>query len=135
MVELKGNCLGDIARGVVGAAGHLDDDVSRLDEAAQWYDEALKIDPGSVEATANLARTRIRQGHKDPRTRELLQNVVMKDPRPEWTQWATRQLALMGNGRSSVEPPQAAEVQAPRNAPQPVTPTPAPDAQQSQRAP
>lgn len=77
--------------------GLLMETVSRLDEAAQWYDEALKVAPGSLEATANLARTRLRQGQKDQRTRTLLQDVVMKDPRPEWTLWATRQLALLGS--------------------------------------
>jgi len=70
--------------------------VGRLDDAARWYDTALELSPGSVEATANLARVRVRQGDKDDTTRELLSAVVMRDPRPEWTAWARKQLALLG---------------------------------------
>jgi len=70
--------------------------VGRLDDAARWYDTALELSPESVEATANLARVRVRQGDKDDTTRELLGRVVMRDPRPEWSEWARKQLALMG---------------------------------------
>lgn len=70
--------------------------VARLDEAGRWYGEALALAPDSVETTAGLARVRLEQGLRDDRTRELLADLVLKDTRPEWTQWARRQLALLG---------------------------------------
>lgn len=69
--------------------------VMRLDKAAAAYDAALKLSPESIEATANLARLRVRRGQKDDRTRGLLQSIVLKDPRPEWTGWARKELAIL----------------------------------------
>ncbi len=64
------------------------EEVGRLDDAAKWYNEALQLAPDSVEATANLARLRIRNNQRDDRTRQLLGDVILKDPRPEWVAWA-----------------------------------------------
>jgi len=75
--------------------------VGRLDEAAEWYDKALALAPESSEIIGNLARVRLRANHKDERTRNLLNELVLKDDRPEWVDWARRQLALMGPPQDS----------------------------------
>jgi Tfp pilus assembly protein PilF len=75
----------------------------KLEEAASWYEKALALEPETVETTANLARALVRANHKDERTRQLLGDVIMKDTRPEWVDWARQRLASMGN----TEAPQA----------------------------
>jgi Tfp pilus assembly protein PilF len=67
----------------------------RLEEAAKAYEEALAADPSFGEATANLARVYVRLNRNDARTRQLLQDIVMKDPRPQWAAWARERLVLM----------------------------------------
>ena len=79
--------------------------VGRLDEAAAWYDKALSLAPDAVEITANLARTRIRAGQTDARTRQLLEEIVLKDTRGQYTAWAREQLVTMG-----ATPPQPSDV-------------------------
>ena len=69
--------------------------VGRLDDAAETYAEARDLEPDNPQFIANLARTRIRQGDRSQETRDLLQEIVMKDTRPEWVEWARRRLALM----------------------------------------
>ena len=66
--------------------------VGRLQEARTAYEEARKLDPGDVTIAGNLARLRVRLGLKDQVTGELLEEVTMKDRRPEWVHWARQQL-------------------------------------------
>ncbi len=68
--------------------------VGKLDEAAQRYEEALELQPDDIETVASLARTYIRDGKKDERTRELLEEIVLNDDRPQWRSWAQEQLTL-----------------------------------------
>ncbi len=68
--------------------------VGKLDEAAQRYEEALELQPDDIETIASLARTYIRNGKKDERTRELLEEIVLNDDRPRWRTWAQEQLTL-----------------------------------------
>ncbi|HET6430537.1 MAG TPA: hypothetical protein VFJ30_19165, partial [Phycisphaerae bacterium] len=63
------------------------------------------------EYIANLARTNLRLGHRDPETAELLRQLILKDTRPEWTDWARAELSRMP--RDSL----------PRPAPEDATPT------------
>jgi Tfp pilus assembly protein PilF len=69
--------------------------VGRLDEAEKWYGEALTIQPDNPELIGNLARTLAREGRKDARMQQLLQDLVLKDTRPDWVAWARERLALM----------------------------------------
>ncbi len=69
--------------------------VGRLDDAADCYDKALALDADAVEVAANLARIHLRTGRKTPRTRQLLNDIILKHPRPHVTTWARRQLALL----------------------------------------
>ncbi|QOV90971.1 tetratricopeptide repeat protein [Humisphaera borealis] len=61
---------------------------NQLIKAVDAYTEAYKLDPAGVEYLANLARARVRRGDTDVETRRLLQELIMKDARPQWNEWA-----------------------------------------------
>ncbi len=69
--------------------------VGKLNEAAKAYEDALAIEPNNVEATANLARALVRLNRKDDRLRQLLDDIVMRDTRSEWSTWARQQLSAL----------------------------------------
>jgi Tfp pilus assembly protein PilF len=60
----------------------------RLEGATESYAKARQIEPDNPEFIGNLARAKMRRGDRDAETRELLEELVLKDPRPEWTHWA-----------------------------------------------
>jgi Flp pilus assembly protein TadD len=69
--------------------------VGRIDEAAEQYALAVAEEPDNPVMLGNLARARIRDGETGPEVRDLLRQIVMKDTRPEWREWAERQLHLL----------------------------------------
>ena len=75
--------------------------VGRLDEAVGWYEKALQMEPDNTEVIGNLARAYVRSNRKDQKTRKLLSEIILKDQRPDWIDWARRQLALMGRPQPS----------------------------------
>jgi len=79
--------------------------VGKLDEAADWYEKALAIEPDRPEVVASTARLYVRSNRKDARTRQLLGEVVMKDQRPQWVSWARDRLAAMGGAEGTAERP------------------------------
>jgi len=60
----------------------------RLEGATESFAKARQIEPDNPEFIGNLARAKMRRGDRDAETRELLEELVLKDPRPEWTHWA-----------------------------------------------
>ena len=70
--------------------------VGKIDDAARYYEEALKIEPDDVQTIGNLARVYVRDNRKDQRTREILNEIVMKDTRPDWVSWAKERIAILG---------------------------------------
>ncbi len=60
----------------------------RLDPAADSYARARQIEPDNPEFLGNLARAKVRRGDRDAETQQLLEELVLKDPRPEWSHWA-----------------------------------------------
>ena len=78
--------------------------VGRLDEAAGSYAEALELEPEAAEITANLARVYVRQSRRDAETRKLLEDIVLKDTRPQWVSWARERLATMGTETQREQP-------------------------------
>ena len=69
--------------------------VGRTDEAEKWYDAALTLEPDNPEIIGDLARTLVRARRTDEKTYRLLQDLVLKETRPDWAQWARDRLALM----------------------------------------
>ena len=64
----------------------------KVSGAADAYAKAREMEPDNPEYIGNLARAKVRRGDRDAETRELLQELVMKDPRPNWNQWARMNL-------------------------------------------
>ena len=71
------------------------EDVGRTEEAQENYAAAMSLEPDNAEFIGNLARCRIRGGQRTPETRDLLQQLLLKDTRPQWVQWARRELMNM----------------------------------------
>ncbi len=67
----------------------------RLPEAEQSFSKAVALDPDNVECSANLARIRIRRGERDQTTRDLLERIILKDPRADWVQWTQFNLSRL----------------------------------------
>jgi Flp pilus assembly protein TadD len=75
--------------------------VGKLDQSAKNYEEAMALEPDNVVVAGNLARVYVRTNRRDEKTRELLTDVVTKDPRPEWVSWAKDRLVRMGQPTSA----------------------------------
>jgi Flp pilus assembly protein TadD len=72
------------------AADHLGP--AKLAEAVGAYEEARRMEPDNPEFIGNLARTKIKRGDRDDATQKLLEELVFKDTRPEWRDWARTNL-------------------------------------------
>lgn len=79
--------------------------VGKLDQAIEVYEKARKLAPDHAEYVANLARAKVRRGDTDDEVRRLLDNVVLKDPRPDWSNWARQKLVLMESFQSRSHSP------------------------------
>jgi len=66
--------------------------VGRYDEAVEMYESAIAIQPENQEYASNLTRLRVRRGEITPEAVQALQEVVYKDDRPEWKDWAGEHL-------------------------------------------
>ncbi len=64
----------------------------KLNRAAESYQQARDIEPDNPQFIANLARVKVRQGDTDEPTRKLLQELIFKDSRPQWSEWARMNL-------------------------------------------
>ena len=69
--------------------------VQCVDEAVGYYAEARRIGPDNPEIIGNLARCRLRNGQRDEPTRALLRELLLKDTRPKWVEWARMELMRM----------------------------------------
>lgn len=98
--------------------------VGHLDEAEKHYGEALSLQPDNPELIGNLARTLAREGRKDARMQQLLQDLVLKDIRPDWVAWARERLALMHTepAPTEIKPAPKGEQSSPALAPKPRAP-------------
>jgi Flp pilus assembly protein TadD len=76
----------------------------KLEGAAEAYSKAREMEPDNPEYLGNLARARIRHGDRDEQTRKLLEELVLKDDRPEWRDWAQLNLLRMRRGDSATQP-------------------------------
>jgi len=64
----------------------------KIDQAVEQYAEAHALQPDDAQFLGNLVRARLRRGDKGPKMRELLTDLITKDTRPHWLEWANRQL-------------------------------------------
>src|SRR5438874_4482959 len=64
----------------------------KLSDATEAYAKAREMEPDNPQYIGNLARARIRRGDRDAQTRKLLEELSLKDDRPEWVEWAKLKL-------------------------------------------
>ncbi|MEM9916311.1 MAG: tetratricopeptide repeat protein [Planctomycetota bacterium] len=69
--------------------------VRRFDESITHYEAALDLEPDNPELLGNLARAKLRRGDPPDEIKQLLMDLVLKDSRPEWIDWANNELAHM----------------------------------------
>lgn len=66
--------------------------VGRYDEAMEKYQAAIAISPHNQEFASNLTRLQVRREEVTTETAHALHEVIYKDDRPEWKDWAGEQL-------------------------------------------
>jgi len=66
----------------------------RVHEAMDLYWQAVEMDPTNPNFLGNLVRLRVRLGENSPEVVAQLQDLILIETRPDWRQWADRQLAL-----------------------------------------
>src|SRR2546429_3738366 len=64
----------------------------KLSDATEAYAKAREMEPDNPQYIGNLARARIRRGDRDSQIRKLLEELALKDDRPEWVEWAKLKL-------------------------------------------
>jgi Flp pilus assembly protein TadD len=89
----------------------------QLTKAVDAYAAAQRVEPDNPEYLGNLARARVRRGDNDPDTRRLLEELVLRDARPQWADWARRTLLRL----NAAPPPQVPD---PGSVDPPVRPAP-----------
>ena len=78
--------------------GMVYEESGQLDKAVEQYRQAVGLSD-DIQYRANLTRCLIRrEGHTDE-VRSLLKQLVNQDTRPDWHDWATKELSSMGTSR------------------------------------
>ncbi|MBI3269901.1 MAG: tetratricopeptide repeat protein [Planctomycetes bacterium] len=80
--------------------GVLYETVGRPEDAVTYYERSLALDGTRVETIENLARLHIRLEIKPEETRSLLDEIALRDPRPEWQAWAARHRVRLGRAEA-----------------------------------
>ncbi len=65
----------------------------RLKLARDYYESALEISPNDSVALGNLARVSVKMDEEPGRVHYLLSELVMRDNRPKWLNWAKELMA------------------------------------------
>ena len=74
--------------------GMVYESAGKLDDAVEQYATANELEADNPAVLGNLIRARIRRGDDRNDMREQLTELVMKETRPEWLEWARLQLGL-----------------------------------------
>lgn len=69
----------------------------RWTAAEEYYQRAIELAPECVVYQAHLARVYVRQNRSSIEVEALLEEVVAKDDRPGWREWAQLQLIKLRN--------------------------------------
>jgi Tfp pilus assembly protein PilF len=72
--------------------GMVFEEAGKLKEATESFNRALELEPDNPVYIGNLAKVRIKRKLLDEETRKLLKDVVFKDTRRDWIDWAKLQL-------------------------------------------
>lgn len=72
----------------------------QFDEAVEQYEQAVDLQPNNPEVLGNYVRSRIRRGDNGEVMSNLLQELVLRETRDNWLQWARRQMAVF-SGRDA----------------------------------
>src|SRR5262245_17450995 len=75
----------------------------KLTDATEAYDRARQREPDNPEYIGNLARAKVRRGDNDQETKDLLEEVVFKDSRPQWSNWAKENLFRLSRPAQPME--------------------------------
>ena len=75
----------------------------------------FSMEPDNPEYLGNLARVKVRRGDHDDQMKKLLEELVMKDSRPEWNHWARMNLFRLNRPTSDEPQPRAATMPATRS--------------------
>ena len=78
---------------------------TKLADALEAYEEARRLEPDNPQYLGNLARAKIKRGDRDEDTRQLLEELVFKDPRPDWREWARMKLLQLRARPAEERPP------------------------------
>ncbi|MCP4589427.1 MAG: tetratricopeptide repeat protein [bacterium] len=70
--------------------------VGRLDQARDCYEQALGIDPDNIEVMGHLARVYVKSGEEDGKLHELLEELALGGNEQGWDVWARSQLLRIG---------------------------------------
>tara|TARA_Y100001933_G_scaffold263472_1_gene324978 strand:- start:43977 stop:44579 length:603 start_codon:yes stop_codon:yes gene_type:complete len=63
--------------------------------AIEHYTLAHDIEPDNIIYTANLARAMHHRGDRDAKLIAMLEEITLKDARPDWQHWASTQKAML----------------------------------------
>ena len=69
--------------------------VGKRDNAVATYEQATDLAPDTAEYICNLASAQIRRGDDDAAVRALFEELIMKETRPAWAQWARERLVML----------------------------------------
>lgn len=75
----------------------------QLDEAIDHYRQAHAMEPDNVEILGNLLRARLDRGDTGRDIQDLLRELILKDTRPDWLNWAREKHAML-SGRHEGSP-------------------------------
>ncbi|QQE11332.1 tetratricopeptide repeat protein [Planctomycetota bacterium] len=70
--------------------------VGQYEKAHGYYERAYKADPNNVQIIGNYARNHVRQGLRNDQVRTLIDEIILRDNRTDWIEWAKEQRAVMG---------------------------------------
>ncbi|MBI5367827.1 MAG: tetratricopeptide repeat protein [Planctomycetes bacterium] len=76
--------------------GVLYEGIGRGDDAVSYYERSLAVDGTQVETMENLARLYVGMEIKPEETRVLLDEIALRDARPEWQAWVGRHRLRLG---------------------------------------
>jgi Tfp pilus assembly protein PilF len=66
----------------------------KLDEAIVQYQQAMELQPDNPMLLGNLVRAHVRRGDRNAQTRQLLMDLLAKETRSPWREWARKELAM-----------------------------------------